>query len=39
LRLFRQNNWDVVDGMGSYDEVQRRIRECIPVSVLPGGRS
>lgn len=33
LKLFRQNHWDVVDGMGSYDEVQRRIRECIPASV------
>lgn len=34
LKLFRQNRWDVVDGMGSYDEVQRRIRECIPASVI-----
>ena len=33
LKLFRQNHWDVVDGLGSYDEVQRRIRECIPASV------
>lgn len=33
LKLFRQNHWEVVDGMGSYDEVQRRIRECIPASV------
>lgn len=30
LRLFRQNDWHVVDGTGSPDDVQARIVRCVP---------
>lgn len=30
LRLFRQHDWPVVDGLGTQDEVHARITRCIP---------
>lgn len=30
LKLFRRNDWHVVDGLGSPDEVQARIARCVP---------
>lgn len=30
LRLFRQHDWTVVDGLGTPDEVHNRITRCVP---------
>lgn len=34
LRLFRQNQWHVVDGTGSFEEVHSRVVGCIPSALL-----